>query len=495
MAFKIKVVESAGFCFGVRKALDRLIEIRNKTGAPVRTLGPLIHNEQVLEALKNRDVHELQEDENVAGTHVIIRAHGVTPDKRRQLLEQKARVCDATCPKVGQVQAIVKKYAQKSCPVIIIGDRGHAEVEGLLGYCGRYGIVITGPEEAARLKEGDEVCVVAQTTQDPLVFQHTLDIIKQKFTSCHEFNTICDATSERQAETRKLAEESDIMVVVGGKNSANTRRLADIAEKNSRTIMIQSADDLDPDTFTGVHRVGITAGASTPAWVIREIVEKIRLLGWEREGWLPSCLYKSLVYFTRLPFSWALGTALLCVAVVYTLTRQIPWLTAGTTGIMIWIWKSRGRRVNAGLDMGISGFLAIVSVSPLYGHVSEWVMVLAFVYLGVTYLNRLLLFDSLHVQADKISGHPTIPAVLCAEKCERFLEVSIGVSALCALILSLMAKEPLFSILLLIPAGFIAFLRKKRKKPGWCDVRDVFLMDTPIWLASLLVIGLQALRT
>lgn len=493
MAFKIKVVESAGFCFGVRKALDRLIEIRNKTGAPVRTLGPLIHNEQVLEALKNRDVHELQKDENVAGTHVIIRAHGVTPEIRKQLMEQQARVCDATCPKVGQVQAIVKKYAQKKCPVIIIGDRGHAEVEGLLGYCGDCGIVVTGPGEAEKLVEGDEVCVVAQTTQDPLVFQQTLEIIKQKFLSCHEFNTICDATSERQAETRKLAEESDIMVVVGGKNSANTRRLADIAEKNCRTTMVQSADDLDPESFTGVHRVGITAGASTPAWVIREIVEKIRLLGWEREGWLPSFFYKCLVYFTRLPFSWAIGMALLCIAVVYTLTKQVPWLTAGTVGIMIWIWKSRGKRVNAGLDMGISGFLAIVSVCPLYGHVSEGVMILALIYLGVTYLNRLLLFDSLHVQADKISGHPTIPAVLCAEKCDLFLWVSIGVSALCALILSLAASEPLFGVFLFVPAGFVVFLGKKRRKPGWCDVRDVFLMDAPIWLASLGVIGLQAL--
>ncbi|MBN1295908.1 4-hydroxy-3-methylbut-2-enyl diphosphate reductase, partial [bacterium] len=243
MPFSIRVADTAGFCFGVRKALDRLLDIRNRTDEPVRTLGPLIHNEQVLEALKERSVEELSPEENVSGTHVILRAHGVTPETRRELKDRNAIVCDATCPKVAQVQAIVKKYALKGYPVVIIGDQGHAEVDGLLGYAEGLGIVVTGPDEAEALPGGDRVCVVAQTTQDPIVFSRTVDIVKSKYPECFEFNTICDATSERQEETRALAKQSDIMVIVGGRNSANTKRLFEIAQDHCRAVMIQSAAD------------------------------------------------------------------------------------------------------------------------------------------------------------------------------------------------------------------------------------------------------------
>lgn len=491
MAFKTKVAKSAGFCFGVRKALDKLIEIRNKTDGPVRTLGPLIHNEQALEALKKRDVHELQENEDVAGKHVIIRAHGVTPEKRRQLLEQRAFVCDATCPKVGQVQAIVKKYALKKCPVIIIGDRGHAEVEGLLGYSAGLGIVVTSPEEALELQGGHEVCVVAQTTQDSHIYQQTVDIIKQKYTACYEFDTICDATSERQAETRSLAKESDIMVVIGGKNSANTRRLVDIAENYCKTVMVQSVENLDPSIFEGAKKVGITAGASTPAWLIRNIVEKIRLISWKQTGAIPSLFYKSLIFFTQLPFSWAIGFALLSSALAYTLTGNIPWLAAILVGAMIWVWKFWGKRINPGLDIGFSAFIAFISTIPIYGHNSKWTLTFAFAFIGITCLNRLFLFDSLRIQADRISEYQTIPARLNEEKRRFVFQITIGLSTLCVLSMMFLTKIQLTGLFIFVPIGLALFFHQKQKHPGWYDVNDIIQMDAPIWIISILVILIQ----
>lgn len=493
MAFKIKVAKSAGFCFGVRKALDRLLEIRNKTKTPIRTLGQLIHNEQVLEALKKREVHELQENESVAGKHVIIRAHGVSPDKRKQLLEQRALVCDATCPKVGQIQAIVKKYARKNCPVIIIGDRGHAEVEGLLGYSAGLGIVVAGPQEALELQGGHEVCVVAQTTQDLLVFQQTLEIIKQKFTTCYEFNTICDATSERQTETRDLAKESDIMVIVGGKNSANTRRLVDIAEKYCKTMMVQCAENLDADAFQNVRKVGVTAGASTPASLIRDVVEEIRLIGWKQAGTLPFLFYKSLICFTRLPFSWAIGFAFLSSSLSYTLTGKIPWFIAIFVGAMIWVWKFWGKRANPGLDVGFSAFVAVVSTIPIHGQVSKWALAPGLFFLGITCLHRLLLFDALHVQADRISGQPTIPAIINEEKLQIVFSITIGLSITSILLLMLIVRASLIGLFVFIPMGFAGFLHQKQKNPRWCDVIDIIQIDAPIWIISILVILIRQL--
>ncbi|MCD4655222.1 4-hydroxy-3-methylbut-2-enyl diphosphate reductase [bacterium] len=284
MPFEIRVAETAGFCFGVKKALDKLLEILNKSSQPVRTLGPLIHNEQVLEALKKRAVEELSSCEDVSGKHVILRAHGVTPDTRKELKRENAIVCDATCPKVGQVQAIVKKFSRKNCPVVIIGDRDHAEVDGLLGYSAGMGMVVSGPEEANKLPGGEAICIVAQTTQDSHVFNQVVTILKSKYRQCYEFNTICDATFERQEESRSLAVQSDIMIIVGGTHSANTKRLVDIAAGHCKTVMIQKADDLSADMFAGVQKVGITAGASTPTWVIRDVVDKVYTIGWRQVG-------------------------------------------------------------------------------------------------------------------------------------------------------------------------------------------------------------------
>ncbi len=491
MPFKIRVAESAGFCFGVRKALDKLIEIRNQTGGPVRTLGPLIHNEQVLEALKKRSVIELGDNEEVAGKHVVLRAHGVTPEKRKQLQEQNAIVCDATCPKVGQVQAIVKKFARKGCPVLIIGDRGHAEVDGLLGYSGNTGFVVTGPEEAGNLTGGSEVCVVAQTTQDPLIFEQTVEIIRKKYTTCHEFNTICDATSERQAETQTLAGESDIMVVVGGKHSANTRRLAEIASKHCKTVMIQTVNDISPEIFVGVHRVGVTAGASTPAWVIRKVVERIRILGWEQSGKVWSLAYTGLDRLAGHPACWALGLGLLALSTGFALTGFLPWITAAVICALTGLWRIAGKRLNPGLDIGILCLLVLLSVIPINRTQSATfgITCLAAIYFSCTYLSRLLLFDCLNVQADKISGCPTFPAVSREKTTEFVCWLSTGIAAISVICLMITGQYPLpIMMLAIVPAGFGIFQFRRLKNTGWCSLCDNLYLNAPVWIASILSI-------
>lgn len=493
MPFKIRVTESAGFCFGVRKALDKLIEIRNRTGNPVRTLGPLIHNEQVLEALQKRAVHELAENEDVTGMHVLLRAHGVTPQKRRQLQEQKAIVCDATCPKVGQVQAIVKKYAGKGCPVIIIGDRGHAEVDGLLGYSGNLGMVVTGPDEAEKLQPGPEVCVVAQTTQDPLIFSRSVEIIRTKFNVCHEFNTICDATSERQRETSALAVESDIMVVVGGKHSANSRRLAEIAGKHCKTIMIQTENDIDPDMFIDVHRVGITAGASTPAWVIRNVVEKIRVLGWEQSGNLLATGFKILDGMLNHPLFWAIGISLLSFSVVYAVSGVLPWMTSGLILLLTTVWRVFGQRLNTGLDIGIVALLVMIALVPFAGihQVSLWSVLISAVFLGTAGFSRLLLYDCMHVQTDRISGFPTLPA-MCRPKTTSGISWAAVITAICASVgLAILQTHPAPLALIVAPIGFAVFRFRRLKKDLWCSLCDNLYLNAPVWAASILALSLR----
>ncbi|MBN1878952.1 4-hydroxy-3-methylbut-2-enyl diphosphate reductase [bacterium] len=493
MPFKIRVADSAGFCFGVRKALDKLIEIRNQTVDPVRTLGPLIHNEQVLEALEKRAVHELADDEEIKGKHVVLRAHGVTPEKRKQLQEQNAIVCDATCPKVGQVQAIVKKFSRKGCPVIIIGDRGHAEVDGLLGYSGEKGIVVTGPQEASALQWGPEVCVVAQTTQDPLVFSQTVDIIRRKFAICHEFNTICDATSERQRETHALAVESDIMIVVGGKHSANTRRLAEIAGKHCKTIMIQTVEDIDASWFVGVHRVGITAGASTPAWVIGNVVERIRVLGWEQTGPVIAGGFNLLCEFVRHPVTWALGIGLICFSAMYSITGHPPWIIAITVACLTGLWRTFGKRLNPAIDMVFIGLLTLLSITPVIldpkystGHILS----VGF-FIASTYFSRLLLFDCLHVQADRISGLPTLPALIRDAASTALSWLSIGMGAITVASMIAATRSPSVAALIIIPAGFAVFQKKRLAKSGWCVLCDNLYLNLPGWIASILSITLK----
>ncbi|MBI5816673.1 MAG: 4-hydroxy-3-methylbut-2-enyl diphosphate reductase [Nitrospinae bacterium] len=283
---EVKVARTAGFCWGVKRAIDIAMNTAKNTDGPVYTHGPLIHNPQAIEMLEGKEIFALKDASTLEKGTVIIRTHGVTPEVRRGLKERGLTINDATCPLVAKVQGIIKKHAHKGYHTIIIGDAGHAEVTGLMGYADGRSHVIGAAEDVDALPPMDKVCVVAQTTCDIQKYGVIVDAIKLKYPEAVVAHTICDATEERQEEVLKLAREVDAMIVVGGRNSANTGRLAQIAgEAGAETFLVETEEELDPAAIVRFARVGITAGASTPAWMIERVKERVEhLRGRKRAG-------------------------------------------------------------------------------------------------------------------------------------------------------------------------------------------------------------------
>ncbi len=284
---RVKVAKTAGFCMGVRRAMDILLDAANeKTGdGSVYTDGPLIHNPQVLEYLEKRGIQVVKGQTDLSKSTVVIRAHGITPTRRKEIENTGARVCDATCPHVMRVQSIIKKYAAQGYSTVIVGDKGHAEVIGLLGYAEGKGHVIQELEEIEHLPPMDNVCIVAQTTQDRRMFKEAIERLKKRYENCESFETICSSTYKRQDEIISLSKSVDAMIVVGGRGSANTTRLVKICEsQGTPTFHVETDAELDIDVLKGYDTVGVTAGASTPNWMIKRVVEKIHSYKVNRYG-------------------------------------------------------------------------------------------------------------------------------------------------------------------------------------------------------------------
>jgi 4-hydroxy-3-methylbut-2-enyl diphosphate reductase len=243
----------------------------------VYTLGPLIHNPQALDMLESRHVYVTNAiDESLRGKTVVIRAHGVPPEVKQRLMETGANVVDATCPNVLRSEGIIKKYHAQGYSIVIVGDRGHAEIEALLGYAENTGMVIETVEEAARLPEMEKVCVVAQTTLNSDRYNEIAEEINRHANDCYIARTVCSSTERRQEDIRKLAQTTDATVVVGGRNSANTKRLAEISrELGQPTFLIENPSDLDLEALSHYDEIGVTAGASTPTWVIQQVMDAI----------------------------------------------------------------------------------------------------------------------------------------------------------------------------------------------------------------------------
>ncbi|MDP8247499.1 MAG: 4-hydroxy-3-methylbut-2-enyl diphosphate reductase [Candidatus Tritonobacter lacicola] len=277
---KIRVARTVGFCMGVKRALFRTLSLARKRTGKLYTWGPLIHNPQIIEVLSERGVEVLKElPPRIDGT-VIIRAHGVAPAVRAELKRRATRVCDATCPDVMKVQSIVKKHARRGFSIVIVGDRGHAEVEGLMGFAGDRCSVINSTDEARRLPGMEKVCVVAQTTQDTRLYGEICSELKRNSPDCRVFQTICRSTRDKQEELRELAKSVDAVIVVGGKGSANTRRLADIARScGARTFHVESESGIDGDEICSFDRIGIASGSSTPNWMIFRVVDRLEEVG------------------------------------------------------------------------------------------------------------------------------------------------------------------------------------------------------------------------
>jgi (E)-4-hydroxy-3-methyl-but-2-enyl pyrophosphate reductase len=273
---QVIVAETAGFCKGVKKAMEVTMEAIQKrhSGERICTFGPLIHNRQVLEMLEQKGVSDENLVENCAGKKVIIRAHGIPPEQRQALHAAGAKILNATCQRVAKVQAIIKWHARQGYQIVIVGDAEHAEVIGLMGYTGGHGTVISQPRQVNDLPaDWQKVLLVTQTTQNEAIFQEIQERFLQRYPQAVIKNTICGSTHERQNEVRDLAGKVDAMVIVGGFHSGNTVRLAEIArECGVATYHVETENDLKALEMARYYTVGVSAGASTPHWMIRNVV-------------------------------------------------------------------------------------------------------------------------------------------------------------------------------------------------------------------------------
>jgi 4-hydroxy-3-methylbut-2-enyl diphosphate reductase len=274
---KIVVAKTAGFCMGVRRAVDMVLDASNLSQGPIFTYGPLIHNPQVLEMLEEKKIFRIEKiPERGSGT-VLIRAHGVPPEDEQALKDAGFTVINATCPRVVRVQVIINKYAQKGYSTIIIGDEKHPEVVGLLGYAKGKGHTITCLEQLKALPRFETAVVVAQTTQNTAFYDEIKAWCKAHAPHYKIFDTICGSTEKRQTEVRELAGSNDAVIVVGGKQSGNTRRLAQIASQAGKPAMhIEDVGEIDYGMLLSAKSIAITAGASTPNWTIRDTVRQIQ---------------------------------------------------------------------------------------------------------------------------------------------------------------------------------------------------------------------------
>ena len=281
---EVNVAKTAGFCFGVKRAVDQVYEQTEKeNGKKIYTYGPIIHNEEVVKDLRSRGVEVIHSEEELAALTegiVIIRSHGV-PKRIYDLLEErKLQYVDATCPFVKKIHNIVKKASEEGSHVIIIGNPEHPEVQGIMGWSLLPVTVIQDAEEAEQLSlpEEQKICIVSQTTFNYNKFKDLVEIISKKRYDISVLNTICNATKERQTEAKSIAKGVDAMIVIGDKHSSNTQKLFEICKKAcNNTYYIQTLDDLDMNQLRSVETVGITAGASTPNNIIEEVQNNVRI--------------------------------------------------------------------------------------------------------------------------------------------------------------------------------------------------------------------------
>ncbi len=279
---EIVVAQNAGFCFGVKRAVKIAEESSHyaREGRRVFTLGPIIHNPQEVDRLKNMGVKPLEGEELQEGDAVIIRSHGIPPEKERNLKKKGAKVVDATCPYVKAVHDAVCRLTREGYFIVIVGEKNHPEVIGTLGYleeCGGKGIVVETLEDLREAFKHERVGLVSQTTQSEQFLKEIVGELALWVKELKVINTICNATSVRQEDVYSLAPKVDVMVIVGGKNSGNTRRLHSISKSiNPNSYHIETAEELREEWFEGARRIGITAGASTPDWIIERVKGKIR---------------------------------------------------------------------------------------------------------------------------------------------------------------------------------------------------------------------------
>jgi 4-hydroxy-3-methylbut-2-enyl diphosphate reductase len=274
---RVEVAQTAGFCMGVTRAMDLALKAARERAGPLYTLGPLIHNKQAVASLEAEGVHTAEGPEDVPdGAAAIIRAHGVRPEIREAMEARGVQVIDATCPHVLASQRRIAERSAAGASVIIVGDRDHAEIRGLVGHAQGHYAVISSPEEVDSVRLPEPTCMIAQTTFSERTYHQIIEKARERFPEVEVFESICSSTEDRQREVREMAERVDAIVVVGGLHSANTLRLAEIARSSGKpTVHVETADELDLGDLEGAMLVGVSAGASTPSWVIDEVVQSL----------------------------------------------------------------------------------------------------------------------------------------------------------------------------------------------------------------------------
>ena len=285
---KVKVARTAGFCFGVKRAVDKVYQLIEQGIQPIYTLGPIIHNEEVVSDLAARGVQVIEEKDldTLSGGTVVIRSHGVGKAIYQELKENHLNYVDVTCPFVLKIHRIVEKQSHAGKHVVIFGDPDHPEVKGICGWCQGSYTVLKGRKDTEQFTppNGKDICVVSQTTFNYNKFKELVEILcKKRYDNSvlnmgDILNTICNATEERQKEAQNIAGEVDTMLVIGGRHSSNTQKLFEICkEECGNTYYIQTPVDLDSEMFHHSSYVGITAGASTPKKIIEEVQEHVRI--------------------------------------------------------------------------------------------------------------------------------------------------------------------------------------------------------------------------
>ncbi len=274
---KIQVVKEAGFCFGVKRAIKLAIDAVAEKDGKVYTLGPLIHNPQVVEDLEKKGVQAIKDMKTTRKGTLIIRSHGVHPQVLERIRKKGFKVVDATCPFVKRAQRMAKLLCDQGYQVVVVGEAHHPEVQGIVGYAGDSALVINHNRRRKKLPHFERLGVVAQTTLNIDAFKEVVVKLIENAEELKVFNTICHATARTQKATFKLASKVDVMVVVGGYNSANTTRLAKLCKKlGTPTHHVETAGQLRRSWFKNKDSVGITAGTSTPGWLIKEVKERIK---------------------------------------------------------------------------------------------------------------------------------------------------------------------------------------------------------------------------
>ena len=279
----VTVAKSAGFCFGVKRAVNMVYEQIKNENLPIYTYGPIIHNDEVVKDMEEKGVRvikSLDEFDTIPKGIVIIRSHGISRYEHERLQNAGFKIMDATCPFVLKIHRLVEMHSSEGSHIIIIGNPDHPEVEGIRGWVIGDSVTIINSAEDARnfsLKSDKKVCIVSQTTFNYNKFQELVEIIMKKGYDICVLNTICNATEERQTEAREISKKSEAMIVIGDKNSSNTQKLFEICKKEcENTYYIQTSKGMDYNKLKSINNVGITAGASTPNNIIEEVSKNVR---------------------------------------------------------------------------------------------------------------------------------------------------------------------------------------------------------------------------